>query len=1190
MKRGIIICFWLLACQVIYAQISDKQYLKEQSVITSGLQADINNTKAIEKAIVDIANYGDANQCFWLAQQLASIDISALTQVSAYQYFMWARQLVEHMMSVEPEFLALADGRSPNKLYYPYFYPTLGNDGQLSEMLSVILDIASFIDFKQKSEKAAQWQSVLDEQWGFRSHFIERSLYGDDHYSTQVLGTSMNKESLNALVHFFGSDDFVSTPFFLLNKIASLSPDDQDKLLELFSEVFQFGQYYMSQIDFNYVIVQIGTIALQRGKYAELTATKIKCIKEFFPVTYRNAQGYLDVALTNDMEGSDVIMSFVQLKQNLLDKGKEFVQYSPFSCPMELRNDSLFESYADLYIRVGYMLAQEMNIFGVMNYVKRNNTSLRGILEMMGYSDTRYETGVLLSLYYCDLIEYTRYVYENTQASWAVGAITLETNILLQLLDVCHIDDVYYELMRQIPFYYAALSDEKYVKRILDEYLLPGLPSFNLRSRDKWANCYWMEFYATILPYFCIYDEPKRGELEKFYSQKLEKALKVNKCEQNADYMYALINFYYHKYDTVHVNKWLNEYYTLTKDSDTYYLYKMATAADIYDNYHTAALYCDSINRHDSTLAASWMNYNGIITATYYAYTGQREKTKQQINVFKTFIHKQFSKQLFSIGAENAGNLLTRYDSINTYLFHVAKDTIDADLKALFVSEWYDWQLFSKGLLLALNTESKTMLQNHPSSEVRRLYNQLLKYEAELELQTDKNSFEATMISSNIDVTRNHLQQKMQSYMDEHGATTLNSTVWPEICRSLQEDEVAVEFVSAKQNSDSTMYCALLLRKNSKYPELIPLFEEKEALALWNMDTERRTNDMYSVDFDGPQFSQLVWSKLLPYIKKGETVYFAATGILHQLAIEALPYDENHSMADMFNLVRVSSTREIVTRHDHSDNTTAVLYGGIQYDVTADTLLAQSQQYATMSLLASRGIDNDTTNRGTVDYLPGTKIEADSIQQILEKSNVQVQLFTSTNANEESFKALSGTHQNILHIGTHGFFWTDSTAQKKDYFSQRMIGMDNTMSAPPTIDPLNRCGLLFAGANLAMQGHSAELPEGVQDGILTAKEISLLDLRDADLVVLSACETGKGEITGDGVFGLQRAFKMAGARTIIMSLWPVSDQATQLFMTEFFRHWITDGLPKREAFRKAQNQVRQIYGEPIYWAGFIMLD
>ena len=146
------------------------------------------------------------------------------------------------------------------------------------------------------------------------------------------------------------------------------------------------------------------------------------------------------------------------------------------------------------------------------------------------------------------------------------------------------------------------------------------------------------------------------------------------------------------------------------------------------------------------------------------------------------------------------------------------------------------------------------------------------------------------------------------------------------------------------------------------------------------------------------------------------------------------------------------------------------------------------------------------------------------------------------------------------------------------------------MPTPHSIDPLNRCGLLFAGAQTAWSGHSTELPEGVQDGILTAKEISLLDLRDADLVVLSACETGKGEITGEGVFGLQRAFKQAGAQTIIMSLWPINDAATQLLMSEFYRNWITEHQSKREAFRNAQNTVRSQYEEPVYWAGFVMLD
>ena len=99
-----------------------------------------------------------------------------------------------------------------------------------------------------------------------------------------------------------------------------------------------------------------------------------------------------------------------------------------------------------------------------------------------------------------------------------------------------------------------------------------------------------------------------------------------------------------------------------------------------------------------------------------------------------------------------------------------------------------------------------------------------------------------------------------------------------------------------------------------------------------------------------------------------------------------------------------------------------------------------------------------------------------------------------------------------------------------------------------------------------------------------------MDLRDADLVVLSACETAKGDITSEGVFGLQRAFKMAGVQTIIMSLWKVSDQATQLLMTEFYTNWIGKKQSKREAFQEAQNTVRNKYNDPVYWAGFIMLN
>ena len=125
---------------------------------------------------------------------------------------------------------------------------------------------------------------------------------------------------------------------------------------------------------------------------------------------------------------------------------------------------------------------------------------------------------------------------------------------------------------------------------------------------------------------------------------------------------------------------------------------------------------------------------------------------------------------------------------------------------------------------------------------------------------------------------------------------------------------------------------------------------------------------------------------------------------------------------------------------------------------------------------------------------------------------------------------------------------------------------------------MNRCGLLFAGANTALSGHSNRLDKGVQDGILTAKEISALDLRGADIVVLSACETGLGDVSGEGVFGLQRAFKIAGAQTMLMALWKVDDDATRMLTTAFYRHY-SQGMSKRQAFRMAQQEVRSYTAE-----------
>ena len=151
---------------------------------------------------------------------------------------------------------------------------------------------------------------------------------------------------------------------------------------------------------------------------------------------------------------------------------------------------------------------------------------------------------------------------------------------------------------------------------------------------------------------------------------------------------------------------------------------------------------------------------------------------------------------------------------------------------------------------------------------------------------------------------------------------------------------------------------------------------------------------------------------------------------------------------------------------------------------------------------------------------------------------------------------------------------------------------DRKISSTSQPTASTRSGLLFSGANNTLRGNYQKI-EGVEDGILTAKEIAQMDLRGTDLLVLSACQTGLGEVSGEGVFGLQRGFKKAGVNTILMSLWEVDDQATSLLMTAFYKE-LAKGRSKADALKAAQRAVRECkdkdFSSPYYWAAFILLD
>ena len=493
------------------------------------------------------------------------------------------------------------------------------------------------------------------------------------------------------------------------------------------------------------------------------------------------------------------------------------------------------------------------------------------------------------------------------------------------------------------------------------------------------------------------------------------------------------------------------------------------------------------------------------------------------------------------------------------------------------VSLAYDCQVFSKGILLNAELEIQNLIERSGDTTFAKLFGKIRRDRTLLDnlyqTPTDKRLMDADSLAKAIERDEIALVQSSKALGDY---TNNLSISWQDIQKNLNDNDVAIEFANVKDTAaKQSVYIALVLKRNMSSPALVKLYESDD---FWDI----KTKDYYAT----PKLYNLVWQPLAQYLEGAKNVYFSPSGRLHTIGIEYLPDADGIIFAEKYDTYRLSSTRELAINRAINPNKKATTYGGIQYELTPDErrkLKDNDDNYAPSNY---RDMPQITANlRGLgMGYLDGTKLESASIAALLRSANYNVTALSETAATEESFKQLSGTGLKILHIGTHGFYETASDMENAGYrfFSEKQQSEEDRS--------LSCSGLLFAGANSALDPKRvAEIPEGADDGILTAKEISRLDFQGLDLVVLSACQTGLGEITSEGVFGLQRGFKKAGAQTIVMSLWKVSDESTQLLMVEFFKN-LTAGQSKRAAFLAAQKTVREKYPNPLHWAAFVMVD
>lgn len=488
----------------------------------------------------------------------------------------------------------------------------------------------------------------------------------------------------------------------------------------------------------------------------------------------------------------------------------------------------------------------------------------------------------------------------------------------------------------------------------------------------------------------------------------------------------------------------------------------------------------------------------------------------------------------------------------------------------------YNLALVQKGLLLSTTKDIDAIIQNAPDSiqKINTEYKQL------------QELFGSSVFSESGALREKRIELMQYVSSQPQFLAQLNYT-WKDVKKHLGEHEAAIEFINLwgitpdNLNDGHSSFGAIILRNDSDFPIFVKLAQDSTITNLYEFDEEgvKQCELLYSRPVSN-QLYQIIWEPLLPYLSDVETVYYAPTGVLQDINLDWIEDGDSNVLATKYNLYRLSSTREILIRDKCRYHNNATLYGDIAYSIKESPLHEFVKSKYRSSTRAGFG------------PLKGTSIELDSIKCELNSRAVGYKEFRKELASEEAFRKLSGQSPEVIHIATHGFYYSRDEIEK-EYKSGNFCNFIAYQGMNPE---LYHSGLALSGAQDTWHNESGDISKYVEmksdnDGILLSSEIAQMDLSNTDLVVLSACETALGNVKSEGVYGLQRAFKLAGVNSLIMSLWKVDDDATQILMTSFYQNYL-NGMSKREALLSAQNKVRNTPGfeDPYNWAAFILLD
>lgn len=573
-----------------------------------------------------------------------------------------------------------------------------------------------------------------------------------------------------------------------------------------------------------------------------------------------------------------------------------------------------------------------------------------------------------------------------------------------------------------------------------------------------------------------------------------------------------------------------------------------------------AAFYDRSKSLYEKFFSTSHPEYVKAISKLSKVYYMQKKfklskrLIEEALSKYELFINNYFPALSEREKAKYWNTIKGDFEFYNTLAFSNLDDFRD------LAGRVYDYQLLTKALLLSSSIKIRERIMSSTDEALKQTYTEWVQKKELLTLALSmspqellENEIEPAALQQEVERIEKELSSRSGDFAQVFEKEPVRFEM---VAGSLAENEVALELVRYRYFdhvlTDSIIYAGLYVKNSSRKPGVIVMGNGRQ------METrffKYYRNAITGIIHDDVSYG-VFWRPIEQEIGTASAVYLSADGVYNQINLEAIPTPDGKYVIDNTNIILVSNTRDLHAKQrsakEKADGNTAYMFGNPTFYLTASSEV-------------------------TIASLPGTEQEVSQLDFLLKQRGWETKGYVESAAAEETVKSVNSPK--IFHIATHGLY----RRSREITLAEQIQGNEAVLAQ----NPLMRTGLLFKGAGDLL--NKTNYNYNIDNGILTAYEAMSLNLDKTDLVVLSACETGLGDVQqGEGVYGLQRAFLVAGAKVLIMSMFRVDDEATRKLMLKFYQNWLASNN-LRESFTRAKKELRAEYPAPLYWGAFMMI-